>query len=188
MAGSLSIDTDPCIVLSVLPYNDGRRVVRILSQSLGTVALWVSEGSGKKRQVGKWHPGALLELRGLTRKGSEGLIRFKEARRKFIPESMFRDARKNAVVFFLCELMAKLFPEESAHPEIFALFWGTLIRIETESNVAWIHAEYVGQLIQALGVAPERSVNPSHNRIGFTIGRMEDRNGRCRRPPACSFR
>lgn len=177
MAGSLSIDTDPCIVLSVLPYNDGRRVVRILSESLGAVALWVPEGSGKKRQVGKWHPGALLELRGLTRKGSEGLIRFKEARRKFIPESMFRDVRKNAVVFFLCELMAKLLPEESAHPEVFTLFWQTLMRIETESNVAWIHAEFVGQLIQALGVAPERSDFPSHDVLDLQSGEWKTEMG-----------
>jgi recombinational DNA repair protein (RecF pathway) len=56
MAESLSLDREPCIVLSVVPYNDGRRVVRVLGETLGTVALWVTEGRGKNRQVGKWHP------------------------------------------------------------------------------------------------------------------------------------
>ena len=64
MAESLSLDREPCIVLSVVPYNDGRRVVRVLGETLGAVALWVTEGRGKNRQVGKWHPGAMLELRG----------------------------------------------------------------------------------------------------------------------------
>jgi hypothetical protein len=57
MAESLNVDREPCIVLSVVPYNDGRRVVRVMGQSLGTIALWVTEGKGKNRQVGKWHPG-----------------------------------------------------------------------------------------------------------------------------------
>ena len=72
MAGSLSIDTDPCIVLSVLPYNDGRRVVRILSQSLGTVALWVSEGSGKKTTGREMASGCIAGVAGLDAQGIGG--------------------------------------------------------------------------------------------------------------------
>ena len=54
MAESLSLDREPCIVLSVVPYNDGRRVVRVLGETLGAVALWVTEGRGK---IGKWGNG-----------------------------------------------------------------------------------------------------------------------------------
>ena len=154
MAESLSLDREPCIVLSVVPYNDGRRVVRVLGETLGTVALWVTEGRGKNRQVGKWHPGAMLELRGVSRRGSEGLVRFKEARRTHIPVAMFQDVRRSAVTFFLCELVAKLFPEEIAHPEIYALFQTTLKRVEEEEQVGWIHAEFMGQLIALMGLAP----------------------------------
>lgn len=154
MAESLSLDREPCIVLSVVPYNDGRRVVRVLGETLGTVALWVTEGRGKNRQVGKWHPGAMLELRGVNRKGSEGLLRFREARRTHIPVAMFQDVRRSAVTFFLCELVAKLFPEEIAHPEIYALFQTALKRVEEEDQVGWIHAEFMGQLIALMGLAP----------------------------------
>ena len=157
MAESISIDCEPCIVLSVIPYNDGRRVVRVLGETLGTVALWVTEGRGKNRRVGKWHPGAILELRGVSRKGSEGLVRFKEARRTHIPVTMFHDARKSAVAFFLCELVGNLFPEEIAHPEVYAVFCGALKRIEKEEKVGWIHAEFMGQLIALMGLTPAPS-------------------------------
>ena len=154
MAESLSLDREPCIVLSVVPYNDGRRVVRVLGETLGTIALWVTEGRGKSRQVGKWHPGAMLELRGVSRKGSEGLVRFKEARRTHIPVEMFQDVRRSAVAFFLCELVAKLFPEEIAHPEVYALFQTALKQVEQVEQVGWIHAEFMGQLIALMGLAP----------------------------------
>ncbi|MBO74804.1 MAG: hypothetical protein CMD33_06000 [Flavobacteriales bacterium] len=157
MAESISLDCEPCIVLSVLPYNDGRRVVRVLGETLGMVALWVTEGRGKNRQVGKWHPGAMLELRGVSRKGSEGLVRFKEARRTHIPIALFQDVRRSAVAFFLCELVAKLFPEEIAHPEVYTLFHQALTRVEDEDQVGWIHAEFMGQLIAMMGLTPANS-------------------------------
>ncbi|MAI24169.1 MAG: hypothetical protein CL828_08935 [Crocinitomicaceae bacterium] len=157
MAESISLDCEPCIVLSVLPYNDGRRVVRVLGETLGMVALWVTEGRGKNRQVGKWHPGAMLELRGVSRKGSEGLVRFKEARRTHIPIALFQDVRRSAVAFFLCELVAKLFPEEIAHPEVYTLFHEALTRVEDEDQVGWIHAEFMGQLIAMMGLTPANS-------------------------------
>lgn len=157
MAESLSLDREPCIVLSVLPYNDGRRVVRVLGETLGMVALWVTEGRGKNRQVGKWHPGAMLELRGVSRKGSEGLVRFKEARRTHIPIALFQDVRRSAVAFFLCELVAKIFPEEIAHPEVYSLFQEALTRVEDEDQVGWIHAEFMGQLIAMMGLTPANS-------------------------------
>jgi len=132
-------------------------VVRVLGETLGMVALWVTEGRGKNRQVGKWHPGAMLELRGVSRKGSEGLVRFKEARRTHIPIALFQDVRRSAVAFFLCELVAKLFPEEIAHPEVYTLFHQALTRVEDEDQVGWIHAEFMGQLIAMMGLTPANS-------------------------------
>ena len=178
MGESLSIDREPCIVLSVVPYNDGRRVVRVMGRSLGTVALWVSEGRGKNRQVGKWHPGAVLELHGVSRKGDSGLVRFKEARRTFIPVAMFQDVRRSAVAFFLCELVGKLFPEETAHPEVYDLFHGALRRIELDVQVGWIHAEFMGKLIGLLGIAPGPSEQSSEDVLDLQTGGWKHAMGR----------
>ena len=177
MAEFLSLDREPCIVLSVVPYNDGRRVVRVLGETLGAVALWVTEGRGKNRQGGKWHPGAMLELRGLSRKGSEGLVRFKEARRTHIPVAMFHDARRSAVAFFLCELVGKLFPEETAHPEVYTLFQTALMRVEEEEQVGWIHAEFMGQLIALMGLAPARPTSAGADVLDLQSGEWKHAMG-----------
>ena len=55
---------------------------------------------------------------------------------------------------FLCELVGKLFPEETAHPEVYTLFQTALTRVEEEEQVGWIHAEFMGQLIALMGLAP----------------------------------
>ena len=59
--------------------------------------------------------------------------------------------------FFLCELVAKLFPEEIAHPEVYSLFQEALTRVEDEDQVGWIHAEFMGQLIAMMGLTPANS-------------------------------
>lgn len=177
MSGSIALDSERCVVLATTPYNDGRRVVRALTESLGIVALWVSEGRGKNRNVGPWHPGALLELRGLTRKGAEGLVRFKEMRRLMIPFELFADVRKSAVVFFLCELVAKLIPQETEHREVFRLLWSTIETLESAERVGWVHAEFIGVLIRALGIAPEDSGQPSHDVLDLQTGEWKTHMG-----------
>ena len=77
--GSISIDQDRVIVLSSTPHGDQTRIIRVLSRELGVVPLWVRLGTGKKRQAGLWHSGALLDVSGLKRKGSDGLFRYAEA-------------------------------------------------------------------------------------------------------------
>lgn len=141
-------------MLSSRPYNDGKRVVRVLSRTYGAIALWVNEGRGKNRRIAMWHAGAILELSGMSRKGSEGLVRFREARRTVVLDAVLMDPRRSAVVFFLCEVIEKTIPEETPHPEVHDLMAQTLLKIEESSALGWIHAVFLGQLIRLLGIAP----------------------------------
>ena len=112
--GSISIDQDRVIVLSSKAHGDQTRVIRVLSRELGVVPLWVRLGTGKKRQAGLWHPGALLEVTGLKRKGSEGLFRFHEVNRVVMFEKLISEVRRSSVAFFLSEVVLKTLPEESS--------------------------------------------------------------------------
>ena len=51
-------------------------------------------------------------------------------------------------------MVLKTLPEESAHPEVFDLFWHTLERLETIPQTGWMHVQFLGQLIALLGLAP----------------------------------
>jgi DNA repair protein RecO (recombination protein O) len=152
--GSISIDQDRVIVLSSTPHGDQTRIIRVLSRELGVVPLWVRLGTGKKRQAGLWHSGALLDVSGLKRKGSDGLFRYAEAHRAVMFEQLISDVRRSSVAFFLAEVVLKTLPEESAHPEVFDLFWHTLERLETIPQTGWMHVQFLGQLIALLGLAP----------------------------------
>ena len=129
-------------------------MVRVMSRTYGAIALWVNEGRGKNRRIAMWHAGAILELNGMSRKGSEGLVRFREARRTVVLDAVLMDQRRSAIVFFLCEVIEKTIPEETPHPEVHDLMAQTLLKIEESSALGWIHAAFLGQLIRLLGIAP----------------------------------
>lgn len=173
MMGSISIDHDQIIVLSWTAHGDQTRVVRVLSRELGVIPIWVRLGAGKKRQAGIWHPGALLDVSRLKRKGSEGLFRYAEVHRSVMFEKLISDVRKSSVAFFLAEVVLKTLPEESAHPEVFDLFWITLERLETTAQTGWIHVHFLGQLIALLGLAPS-AVPPDLKGLDLQTGEWMD--------------
>ena len=125
-----------------------------MSRSHGIIALWVNEGRGKSRRIAMWHAGAVLELSGMNRKGSEGLVRFREVRRTVVLDGVIRDPRRSAIVFFICEVIEKTMPEETPHPEVHDLMAQFILEIESSSSLGWIHAAFLGRLIRTLGIAP----------------------------------
>lgn len=175
---SISIEHDRGVVLANFPHNDGRRIVKVFSRELGVVGLWVSEGKGKNRHVGKWHPGAILGFRGLKRKSSEGLIHFQEAQYEHVMNGVLADPRKSSLVFFLSEVLLKVLPEESEHAALFDCYISALLQIETDTKLGWIHVRFLGQMIRILGIAPERSARPdSHGILDLSNGDWKSEMG-----------
>ena len=80
---SINLDEDRLIVLSSTVYGDDSSIVRVFSRALGVVPIWVKMGKTRRSrgEGAKWHPLALLDARGLNRKGSEGLFRVRTADR-----------------------------------------------------------------------------------------------------------
>jgi hypothetical protein len=167
---SIQNEIDSAIVLTSRPYSDGKRVVRVMSRTHGTIALWVNEGRGKNRRIAMWHAGALLELSGMNRKGSEGLIRFREARRTVVLDAVIRDPRRSAIVFFICEVIEKTMAEETPHPEVQDLLARTICEIESSASLGWIHAAFLGQLIRLLGIAPVSPGNSDFTSLDLPSG------------------
>jgi len=141
-----------------------------MSRTHGAIALWVNEGRGKNRRIAMWHAGALLELSGMNRKGSEGLIRFREARRTVVLDAVIRDPRRSAVVFFICEVIEKTMAEETPHPEVHDLMARTICEIESSTTLGWIHAAFLGQLIRLLGIAPVSPGNSDFTSLDLQSG------------------
>jgi hypothetical protein len=106
----------------------------------------------------------------MNRKGSEGLIRFREARRTVVLDAVIRDPRRSAIVFFICEVIEKTMAEETPHPEVHDLMARTICEIESSASLGWIHAAFLGQLIRLLGIAPVSPGNSDFTSLDLQSG------------------
>ena len=104
-------------------------------------------GPGQNRQVGKWHPGAMLELRGEPQR----VGRPRAVQGAAHPHSRCDvPGRKTQCGSVLCELVAK-FSQKSRIRRLCAQT--ALKQVEQVEQVGWIHAEFMGQLIALMGLA-----------------------------------
>jgi DNA repair protein RecO (recombination protein O) len=161
--GTVRKDQEWGIVLGALRYGEDSRVVRVLTHELGVVGLWVAgHGRGKGRNPGLWQPLNVLEFTGLERKGSEGLFRCKEVRRRRLHTRIPVEVTRSSVAFFLAELVSKTLPEETPHPEVALALERTALALDIAPSVSWLHVEFTAKLIQLLGLAPEEAPSDRH--------------------------
>ncbi|MGB1075530.1 MAG: DNA repair protein RecO [Flavobacteriales bacterium] len=164
---SVDLPADRWVVLSSVAHGDSAWIVRALSRELGVIAVWTPVGKVKKRKVAMFHPMALLEVNGIHRKGSEGLYRFKEARRAVQMDALLTDVRRSAVAFFLAELVWRTLPEEHPHSEVADLLWSAATSLSTTDAPQHVHLRFLIGLVIQLGLAPEAP--PSEHVPGFNL-------------------
>jgi DNA repair protein RecO (recombination protein O) len=104
----------------------------------------------------------VLEFTGLERKGSEGLFRYKEVRRRRLHVRIPVEVARSSVAFFLAELVSKTLPEETPHPEVALALERTALALDIAPSVSWLHVEFTAKLIQLLGLAPEEAPSDRH--------------------------
>ena len=158
---SVELDADRIIVLSSTAHGDDSHIVRVFSRGLGVIPLWVRIGKSKRArgEWAKWHPMALLEVRSLSRKGSEGLFRALSVERALRLDAIPSDVRRSAVAFFLAEFLWRTFPEEAPHPDVVDWTWQWVEVLDQTNRPSNVHVRYLAGLTKLLGIAPE--VGPS---------------------------
>jgi len=170
---SVQLDADRIIVLSSTAHGDDSHIVRVFSRTLGVIPLWVRIGKSKRArgEWAKWHPLALLEVRSLSRKGSEGLFRASSVERSLRLDAIHSDVRRSAVAFFLAEFLWRTFPEEAAHPEVVDWTWQWVEVLDQTDRPASVHVRYLAGMTKLLGIAPEAApAKPYH---GLELGTGE---------------
>ena len=169
---SINLDEDRLIVLSSTVYGDDSSIVRVFSRALGVVPIWVKMGKTRRSrgEGAKWHPLALLDARGLNRKGSEGLFRVRTADRAHRLDALTTDIRRSAVAFFLAEFLWKTFPEEAAHPEVVDWTWRWVLELDATPHPANVHVHYLAGLAPLLGLAPEHAPPSARHGLDLATG------------------
>lgn len=169
---SINLDEDRLIVLSSTVHGDDSSIVRVFSRALGVVPIWVKMGKTRRArgEGAKWHPLALLDARGLHRKGSEGLFRVRTADRAHRLNALTTDVRRSAVAFFLAEFLWKTFPEEAAHPEVVDWTWRWVVELDATPHPANVHVRYLAGLTALLGLAPASAPPSAAHGLDLTTG------------------
>lgn len=154
---SVDLDADRLIVLSTTAYGDDSHIVRVFSRTLGVIPLWVRMGTSRRArgEGAKYHALALLDARGVHRKGSEGLFRVRSVERAQRLDALTTEARRAAVAFFLAEFLWKTFPEEAPHPEVVDWTWKWVQNLDITPHPASVHVRYLAGLTALLGLAPD---------------------------------
>ena len=153
----------PAIVVGGIAYGDRSRIVRLLTEAHGVVALWVPNATKSKAL---WHPMAVIEVVDLRQKKGEGLWTAREWRRSEPQLRYRREPSWSAVGFFVAEVLVNSLEEGAPAQDIYQLALQTTNWLEHVGSISLIHVRFMSELVHALGLMP---VIPGGEGLSFDI-------------------
>ena len=139
------------LVLGGVPYGDRSRIVRLLTEEHGVVALWVANA---RKDKGLWHPMAALQVAELTQKKGQGLWQGRGVHRAMPQLGLRNSPERTAVAFFVAECLALVLHEEGPAEEAFHLALDACMLVESAEDVSMIPVHFMAHLVQTLGLLP----------------------------------
>ncbi|MEM9143259.1 MAG: DNA repair protein RecO [Bacteroidota bacterium] len=148
--------TTQAIVLSALKYGDTSLIVRMYTLSNGLKSYLLKGVLASKKGKLKsayFQPLTQLELVAYHRnKGS--LERIREAKIMYPYQTLHRDMTKNAMIFFLAEILGNSIHEEEGNPGMFHFMKNALQWLDTHDKIANFHLYFLLTLTKYLGFYP----------------------------------
>lgn len=147
------------IVLSSLKYGDTSLIVRAFTESSGLRSYMLKGILASKR--GKMRPAQFLPLMQLElvvqHKDKGTLESMREAKVYWHYASLHTDMGKNALAFFLSEMLANSILEEEQNRPLFTFLEASLQWLDTHDKVANFHIYFLLSLTRFLGCYPDLS-------------------------------
>ena len=147
------------IVFHSLKYSESSIIVKIYTELFG-IQSYLFKGIRSPRskiQPALFQPLTLLDLV-VYHKEKQSLQSVKEVRLSHPFQTIPFDIRKSSIALFINELIYNAIREEEANYDLFAFLWQTCLRLdETDENVSWFHIHFALQLMQYLGIFPQKN-------------------------------
>ena len=147
------------IVLSSLKYGDSSLIVKCYTQKLGLKSYLLRSILKTKKaalRAAYFQPLSQLELiASHSNKGALGSI--KEARVVYAYESLYADFVKQAIVFFIAEMLVISIREEEENQDLFSYLETSLKWLDLHKNVSNFHIVFLMNLTKYLGFYPDES-------------------------------
>lgn len=149
----------PAIVIHSLRYGENDLIVSLFTRTNG-LRSYLIRGVLKSRK-GKlrsslFQPLTLLEIEAYHKdKGT--LERIREAKILIPYTSLHLDVSKNALVFFIAEILKNAIKEEETNESLFDFLQTSLLWLEEHQKIANFHIAFLVKLTQFLGFYPDLS-------------------------------
>jgi DNA repair protein RecO (recombination protein O) len=147
------------ISLHTIKYGDSGIVANVYTEQFGRQAYLIKNAFGKKAQIkaNLFSPLNLLELE-VYYKASTDLQKLKEANCFPVIQTLHSSNSKNAVAFFLAEVIYRSLREETPNPELFAFMHEAILQFDSEkTNFANFHLVFLMQMLKFTGFSPSNN-------------------------------
>ncbi|MDD4198014.1 MAG: DNA repair protein RecO [Paludibacter sp.] len=144
------------IVLRTLKYSDKSSIVTIYTREWGSTSYMVYGPNGKKSTVKSacFLPLSLIEISAAHHPGKE-IHQLKEARIQYNLSGIYSNPVKNALTFFIAELLYKTLKQPEPEPHIFNFLQQAILMLEhSGDDIANFHLILMVKLSGYLGFEP----------------------------------
>ncbi len=142
------------IVLRQQKISDSKRIVNILTKSAGRKAFIIY--NSKKNNVNLFQPFFILNLEFLE-KNNNNLSNLRNAEISYPLKSIPYAVQKSSIVFFLAEIIDKIFEYEFKDDLLFDFLTNSIIELDKQENVANFHLFFLIQLTVFMGIRPKNN-------------------------------
>ncbi len=145
------------IVVSALKYGDTSLIVKCYTASNG-IKTYLLKGvlSSKKGKIkaAYFQPLTMLEIVA-NHKDKGTMETLKEARVSYLYKSIHSDIRKNAIAFFLSEIINTSMGEEEVNAPLFNYLETSLLWLDMHNNISNFHITFLLNLTKYFGFYPD---------------------------------
>lgn len=145
------------IVLHTLKYSDSSIIVKIYTEVLGIQSFLLNgiRSSKSKIKIGLFQPLSLLDLV-VDHKNNVGLQRIKDVKIAQPLYSIYSNFSKNAIAFFISEVLYKSLKEETPNQHLFDFLRHSILFLEVEEkDFLNFHLHFLAEYTEYLGFYPQ---------------------------------
>ena len=156
------------IVLQIIKHSDSGIIARILSREYGLIALMVKGLHSKKRGhlSPYFQPLQVLNIE-MYYKESRNIQTLKEINLVRTRDKIPYDISRNAIAFFMGEVLTKTLNENDADTEIYDFVYNSIEYLDTSNIITNFHISFLIGFTGYLGISPNNSF--SENKIFFDM-------------------
>lgn len=141
------------IVLKRSNFSEADKIVTLFTRERGKIKV-VAKGTRriKSRRAPHLEPFNLVDIVLHKGKNFDLITEAKSSEQYSLSKE---NLEKTAYLFYICEVLDQIMPEEQAHPEVFEILVQTLGQFDESDNPQKLVKEFVVQLVWSLGYLPK---------------------------------